>query len=454
MNETRVFVRTQLGQSELDKFDGNLSEDEKRLICLIDGLNSIADLRHKAPAGVRDDLGELLSHLLLKGFIIDIRQESKEKKIFIRTHPGDLALEQPDRNTSEGELYVLSLLDGRTNIADLRTKITSLTSYDVFDLVNKLLLKELIIEQTQAESIDKKEKMLKHANASQTLHLEMLLLAEVEVERRLEVEQELIALREKYAQSQSDLNKITSDYEGMRSKITLYRQEVEAKIAEQQAEIMAISGLNQGDRTQRMKLEADLIQLRLKMEMMQDMMGKQSAILDETIQQRLLLAQLAAQAERKQNKVNAESRVRTHPQYARVRGLDFFKKFRNSDLDELLSWSELIHVKENETIISEGEFGLTFYIVLSGKLLVLKDKHTIMMLSTGDSFGECSHFSESELLRDISVRSQSECELLLFEPVYLEKADLMLRMNLAESLVRTQVKRQRRMMKVMVKMFN
>jgi CRP-like cAMP-binding protein len=135
----------------------------------------------------------------------------------------------------------------------------------------------------------------------------------------------------------------------------------------------------------------------------------------------------------------------------RIRGLEFFKKFRNSDLAELLSWAQWMPVKAGETVIEEGELGLPFYVIVSGRLAAIKNSHVLTLLHAGESFGELAYLDDENPQRGASVVAKTDCELLMLEPIHLESAELMLRMHIAEALVRIQAKRLRRAMNVVAK---
>jgi CRP-like cAMP-binding protein len=134
--------------------------------------------------------------------------------------------------------------------------------------------------------------------------------------------------------------------------------------------------------------------------------------------------------------------------------LEFFKKFRNSDLAELLSWAQWMTVKEGETIMSESDEGLSFYIVVSGRLVAMKGKHVLTVLRAGESFGEMSYLDDESVQRGASVIARTDCELLMIDPMFLESAELMLRMEVAEALVRVQAMRLRRAMIAVVRVLD
>ncbi len=387
MSEEKIFVRTRLGQAELEKLDGRISVDEKRFMLLLDGRNTLGDLRKKSSVSIRQNIDHLLSNLLSQQFIVD---------------------------------------------ADaVQTDLTPTP----FDLGSRT---------------DKQKSM----TASQALHLEMLLLAEVEVERRIELEHELSEMKTRWAQSQAQLQTVTDKYEQIKTKVLEYKQSVEAKILAQQAQIQLISAGNEGDRTQRIRLERDLLRLHGDLETMQDMVEKKSAALDETLRQRMVAARAAEFDKRKQIKIEAEKRVQKHPQYARIRGLDFFKRFRNSDLAELLTWAQWVQVQAGTQVIAEGDEQLPFFVVVSGRLQAIKGGYVLTSLRAGDSFGEFSHLDDDNPQRGASVIAETDCELLLLEPINLENAELVLRMHIAEALVRTQAKRLRRAMEIVVKVLD
>lgn len=385
MSEEKIFVKTRLGQAELEKQDGRISVDEKRLMLLLDGRHTLGDLRKKSSVSIKQNIDQLLNNLLLHRFIRDAEQF------------------------------------------------------------------EIGVPQQQ---VGTKTESNKSMTASQALHLEMLLLAEVEVERRIELEHELSEMKIKWTQSQANLQAVTEKYERIKTKVLAYKQSVEAKILAQQAQIESMSAGNEGDRTQRIRLERDLVKLNSDLETMQDMVEKKSAALDETLRQRLVAARAAEFEKRKQVKIEAEKRVQNHPQYARIRGLDFFKRFRNSDLAELLSWAQWVQVKAGNQVINEGDVQLPFFVVVSGRLLAIKGRYILATLRAGDSFGEIAYLDDDNPQRGASVIAETDCELLLLEPMHLENAELMLRMNMAEALVRTQSKRVRQAMDVVVKVLD
>ncbi len=364
----------------------------------------------------------------------------RENKIFVLTHLGQVEFNKLECNLSGNEKRLMPLLDGKSTVDEIKKAAPAAVRYDLERLLSGLLNKQFIVELQlgstlpvpQSSDLKRSEDTL----SMQSLYLEMRLLAEIESKRRVAAEQELEQVRLQLTLAQGRL------------------QELAQKFADQKVHLEAISGVSQDDRVARVKLESELGRLRIELEVKQDAMDKITAEMDETIQQKLIVAQSAENQRRKQIKIEAENRVRTHPQYARIRGLDFFKKFRNSDLDALLSWAEWLNVKAGETVVSEGELGLPFYVVVSGRLAVVKKQRTLSILKAGNSFGEIAYLDDENPQRDVSVVAQTDCELLMLEPTHLENAELMLRMNIAEALVRVQAQRLRRTVDTVVRMLD
>jgi CRP-like cAMP-binding protein len=80
---------------------------------------------------------------------------------------------------------------------------------------------------------------------------------------------------------------------------------------------------------------------------------------------------------------------------------------------------------------------------VAGKLGLLKGKRTIQILQPGEPFGEIAYLSGDEPRRSATVVARSDCSLLLFNPAYLDDAELMIRVLFAEAFMRVQAKRLR-----------
>ncbi|MGB8518382.1 MAG: cyclic nucleotide-binding domain-containing protein, partial [Gallionella sp.] len=287
------------------------------------------------------------------------------------------------------------------------------------------------------------EKVKEAMMSSQKFNKDMLVLAEIEIERRMELEQDLADTRAKLAQATSQLRSVSTKYDTLKEQVLLYKQGIEARIAEQQAQLVALSGKKQASLAEKEQLEQQLKIMRADFQHMQETIQQKSARLDETVQARVLHQKQAEFEKRKKQKKSDDEMVQTHPHFHEIRGLEFFKKFRNSDLAQILSWAEWIEVKTGEIIITEGETGISFFVIVSGKLGLIKGKRTIQFLHVGEPFGEIAYLSDDAPIRTATVVARTECTLLKLNPAYLEDADLMIRVLFAESFMRVQARRLR-----------
>lgn len=372
MSEFHIYARTAAGNAELEGSNGKIAGDEKRVLVLVDGKSSVAEISQKIPPSVRQYVNEIFVRLLRDRYILVVGEVPGK-------HPGRIPTEKV------------------------------------------------------------KEAML----SSQKFNKDMLLLAEIEIERRMELELDLAASQAKVGEISAQLSTVMGEYATLREQVLLYKQGMEARIAAQQAQLAALSGKTQASQAQKEALEHDLQMMRSDFQHMQSTLAQKTAHLDETVRMRVLQEQQAELERRRQEKIEADQMFQTHPHFHEIRRVDFFKKFRNSDLAQLLSWAEWREYKAGEIIVTEGQADITFYVIVIGKLGLLKGKRTIQILQAGEPFGEIAYLSGDEPRRSATVVARSDCSLLLFNPAYLDDAELMIRVLFAEAFMRVQAKRLR-----------
>lgn len=378
MSEFKVYAKTREGNAELDKARSKIAGDEKRVLLLIDGVSSVAEISNKIPPSVRKHIESILTRLLEDGYIVGVAETVPEEPPATKHH-------------------------GRISSDKVKAAMMS----------------------------------------SQKFNKDVLVLAEIEIERRMELEQDLADTRAKLTEATTQLRSVSTKYEALKEQVGSYKLGMEARISAQQAQLAALASNKQATLAEKERAEHQLKVMRLDFEHMQTSIQQKAARLDETVQARVLHQQQAELEKRKKQKKSDDEMVQTHPNFHAIRGLDFFKKFRNSDLAQMLSWAEWIEVGAGEVIITEGESDIAFYIIVSGKLGLIKGKRTIQFLHSGEPFGEIAYLSGDEPKRSATVVARTDCVLLKLNPVYLEDADLMIRVLFAESFMRVQAKRLR-----------
>ena len=102
-----------------------------------------------------------------------------------------------------------------------------------------------------------------------------------------------------------------------------------------------------------------------------------------------------------------------------IHALPFFNNFTQAQIDEILSASNLNKVDAGNTIIEEGEIDDSFYILISGDVLVRKGDRDVAVLEKGQCFGEMAYLTGEA--RTASIIAKSDCILLKFSATLLEK---------------------------------
>lgn len=100
--------------------------------------------------------------------------------------------------------------------------------------------------------------------------------------------------------------------------------------------------------------------------------------------------------------------------------LPFFKNFTKKHIKELLSVSKISKIRKGKIIVSEGEIDDTFYIIMSGKVSILKDNINIASIGQGECFGEMAYISGRA--RTATVVAETDCILLVISAPLLDNS--------------------------------
>ncbi len=141
------------------------------------------------------------------------------------------------------------------------------------------------------------------------------------------------------------------------------------------------------------------------------------------------------------NNVVTQAKIFDTEKFDTLRSLKFFRNFSDIELWEVLRVSEWRKMHKDESIISEGEEGRSFFILAHGTVKVLKQGRLLSMLHKGDCFGEMAHLSEHESRRSTDVVAKSDIILIEINPEILEKATTGCRFQFDNAFLRMLVKR-------------
>jgi len=390
----------------------------------------------------------------------------RNKKIFARTRLGNDCLEGSKPGVagiSGDEKRVMVLIDGKSSLDEIvkKTPVSVQVNFDA--IIGRLLASRFIAESgnpaiaanLKVSGRISREDVQVNLMASQKLNKNMLVLAEIEIERRMELEQDLL---EANARLQAALDEVESckvqleaeaaQYQTLKQQVLAYKKGMQIKIGTLQMHIEKISGDKQENRVQRERAEADLKQMREDFENMQAVVEAKEAALADTLKSRMVEEKRAEEEKHKQLKIEADEMLRANPRYNQVRRLEFFKDFRNSDIAQFLAYAEWREVEAGEVVVAEGEAEVMFYVIVSGKLVVMKGAKTLHVFQAGEPFGEIAYMDDENPLRSATIKARTDCLLLVFNPAYLDEAELIFRMRVAEAFVRVQARRLRRAVEV------
>ena len=101
-----------------------------------------------------------------------------------------------------------------------------------------------------------------------------------------------------------------------------------------------------------------------------------------------------------------------------IQALPFFHNFTESQINEILSVTDVVKVEGNKTIIQEGEIDDSFYILISGQVVVRKGKKDVTTLEKGQCFGEMAYLTGEA--RNATIATKNECVLLKFSSTLLD----------------------------------
>ena len=100
--------------------------------------------------------------------------------------------------------------------------------------------------------------------------------------------------------------------------------------------------------------------------------------------------------------------------------LPFFNNFSKEHIKELIATSKVAKVRKGKIIVTEGEIDDTFYIILSGKVTIIKGDKTISVIGHGECFGEMAYISGQA--RAATVIAETDCILLIISAPLLDRS--------------------------------
>ncbi|MFC1488937.1 protein kinase [Thermodesulfobacteriota bacterium] len=130
----------------------------------------------------------------------------------------------------------------------------------------------------------------------------------------------------------------------------------------------------------------------------------------------------------------------------------FFKNFNKAQINQILSASQVYRVPKDEIVVSEGEVDDTLFIILSGKVEVLKEKIRIDTIERGECFGEMAYLSG--LPRVATIRAITDSILIKISAALMDRLPESIQILFLKSFAKTTVDRISKNHQLILKLLN
>jgi CRP-like cAMP-binding protein len=107
-----------------------------------------------------------------------------------------------------------------------------------------------------------------------------------------------------------------------------------------------------------------------------------------------------------------------------LRSMRFFSAFTDQELWEVVKHGIWQRVPPGSVVLSEGDAGDFFCIVIEGEMRVTKNKKLLTVLGAGECFGEMAYLSLSGQTRGATVSAAADSRILRVRVADLEQASV------------------------------
>lgn len=131
--------------------------------------------------------------------------------------------------------------------------------------------------------------------------------------------------------------------------------------------------------------------------------------------------------------------INVQEKFNSVKKLEFFQGFPDAEIWEILRASTWQDYKPGEDIIIEGELDDCFYILVTGKVNVMKKNKTIRTLDSGDCFGEMGYLAKTT--RTASIIAEDDTSLIKVNSTVISQVSLNCQVRFLKVFLRTLIHR-------------
>ena len=125
--------------------------------------------------------------------------------------------------------------------------------------------------------------------------------------------------------------------------------------------------------------------------------------------------------------------------FGTIKSLGFFKGFSDGDIWELIRACTWQTYSPNESIIHQGDMEHSFYIILSGVVIIEQDASVVNILGEGDCFGEMGYLARAR--RIASAVARTDISLMKVNDTTIDRAAEATQLRFHRAFVRTLIER-------------
>ncbi|MFH0825351.1 MAG: serine/threonine-protein kinase [Pseudomonadota bacterium] len=107
-----------------------------------------------------------------------------------------------------------------------------------------------------------------------------------------------------------------------------------------------------------------------------------------------------------------------------LKSVDFFRPFNRLEVEEITRFGKFIRYDKSQVIVREGDIDTTFFVLLSGKVKVVKNKRKVAEILAGSCFGEMGAYTKSARTAHVIAREPSLVVKLDLKVIERESPDL------------------------------
>ncbi|HEY0665714.1 MAG TPA: cyclic nucleotide-binding domain-containing protein [Gallionella sp.] len=344
-------------------------------------------------------------------------------RVFARTRLGNELLDDPKGRISGDELLLIAMIDGKTSIDGIAQKVPPSVRVNL-DAIFAHLLSAKFIEDSHAfespaeqDGKGQKDRAAKEKSGA-------------------ELEAELAGVRAQLEAARAKQKEIEVGFHKLRLRVSTY---AEVRLAKLVSKLHNLEAKTMTAEEVRANYAGELKDALDSLQPLSQAVAELQLTLDQTL--RMKLSQTQQEQLQKERESETAKMAQVHPHYKKLRGLDFFKGFANAEMMQFLKIAKWQEAAAGETVLNEGDVGMPFFIIVSGRVAVSKGNFMLATLGQGDFFGEFAYLSGEEPYRSARVDAESTCEFLMIDPLDIEFAPMRLRLQVVEALLRGQVRR-------------